>query len=45
MFNNNVGEPLCWDRILEDDLEELDEIDERIIIVVKSKECLKRFKK
>jgi hypothetical protein len=44
MFNNNVGEPLGWDRILEDELEELDKIDERIIIV-KSKECLEKERK
>ena len=44
MFNNNVGEPLGWDRILEDELEGLDEIDERIIIV-KSKECLEKERK
>ena len=43
MFNNNVGEPLGWDRILEEELEELDELDERIIIV-KSKECVEKEK-
>lgn len=41
MFNNNVGEPLGWDRILEDELEGLDER----VIIVKSKECLDKDKK
>jgi len=40
MFNNNVGAPLGWDRILEEDVEE---VDERIIIV-KSKEEIEKEK-